>query len=137
MGNRFEQNSSAPARQTRACSRSRTVVCILAQLVSRSGDTCWIALNDAEAENGALRYIAGSHRNTLGLSVDEQERFEDIDKLIAEGDKRIAAVRASSAFFTTASHTRQRAQQQRSHTALCPQHYFHANGNALWTQTTV
>ena len=34
--------------------------------------TCWIALNDAKAENGVLRYIAGSHRNTLGLSVDEQ-----------------------------------------------------------------
>ena len=49
--------------------------------------TCWIALDDADAENGALRYIAGSHRDTLGLSVDEEGRLEDMDKLLAEGDQ--------------------------------------------------
>ena len=61
--------------------------------------TCWIALDDADAENGALRYIAGSHRDTLGLSVDEEGRLEDMDRLLAEGDQHVAAVRAGGAVF--------------------------------------
>ena len=61
--------------------------------------TCWIALDDADAENGALHYIAGSHRDTLGLSVDEEGRLEDMDKLLAEGDQHVAAVRAGGAVF--------------------------------------
>lgn len=61
--------------------------------------TCWIALDDADDENGALRYIAGSHRDTLGLSVDEEGRLEDMDRLVAEGDQHVAAVRAGGAVF--------------------------------------
>ncbi len=61
--------------------------------------TCWIALDDADAENGALRYIAGSHRDTLGMPVDDEGRLEDMDRLIAEGEQRVAPVRAGGAVF--------------------------------------
>jgi ectoine hydroxylase-related dioxygenase (phytanoyl-CoA dioxygenase family) len=61
--------------------------------------TCWIALDDADAENGALRYIAGSHRDTLGMPIDEDGRLEDMDRIIAEGDQRVAPVRAGGAVF--------------------------------------
>ncbi|NKB70093.1 MAG: hypothetical protein GKR89_23720 [Candidatus Latescibacteria bacterium] len=61
--------------------------------------TCWIALDDADADNGALRYLPGSHRQTLGMGVDADGRLLDIDNLVAQGQPQVAAVKAGGAVF--------------------------------------
>jgi ectoine hydroxylase-related dioxygenase (phytanoyl-CoA dioxygenase family) len=61
--------------------------------------TCWIALDDADAQNGALHYIPGSHRQTLGLEIDAEGRLQDIDALVAQSEVDIAEVKAGGAVF--------------------------------------
>ena len=61
--------------------------------------TCWIALDDADAQNGALHYIPGSHRQTLGLETDAEGRLKGIDALVAQGEAHLAEVKAGGAVF--------------------------------------
>ncbi|HIG18081.1 MAG TPA: phytanoyl-CoA dioxygenase family protein [Candidatus Handelsmanbacteria bacterium] len=61
--------------------------------------TCWLALDDADADNGALHYIPASHRTTAGLEVDDDGRLVGIDQLFDAGDAHVVEVQTGDAIF--------------------------------------
>lgn len=61
--------------------------------------TCWLALDDADADNGALYYIPASHRTTAGLEVDDDGRLVGIDQLFDAGDAHVVEVQTGDAIF--------------------------------------
>ena len=65
-----------------------------------SNVSCWLALDDTGTANGALHYVRGSHRATMGLEVDRDSgRLVEIDRIIQQGPIDVVEVKAGDALF--------------------------------------
>ena len=70
------------------------------QCVPTSNVSCWITLDDADADNGALQYVCGSHRTTMGQDIDPLTgRLLNIDQIIAKGPIDTVEVKAGDAII--------------------------------------
>ena len=70
------------------------------QCVPTSNVSCWITLDDADVKNGALHYVRGSHRTTMGQEVDPLTgRLPNIDEIIEASPVDIVEVKAGDAIF--------------------------------------
>ena len=68
--------------------------------VPTSNVSCWLALDDTGTANGALHYVRGSHRATMGLEVDRDSgRLVEIDRIIQQGPIDVVEVKAGDALF--------------------------------------
>ena len=70
------------------------------QSMPASNISCWLTFDDADADNGALRYLRGSHRLSLGLDTEaDTGRLLEMDRLIAAGPIDTVDARAGDAIF--------------------------------------